>query len=239
LVDEAQHMLEAVTADAHVHYSIIEAIAAGEHTWSGITKRVGRSGGSLLRPLQWLEEMQVIGRVVPATENTPQRSKRVLYRVIDPYVAFWHRTVARLVNAGTLGLVAPELLWREVVEPDLDDYMGSVFEDICRDFVCRTDRLPFQPLRVGEWWDATSQNQVDVVAAGGRGDLLVGECKWGRVTATHLATLRGRAQLVAAELGKVQKIHAVLFSARGEFDDEVKREADAGTVLIFSAEDLR
>lgn len=239
LVDEAQHMLDAFTAGAHVHYSIIEAIAAGEHTWSGITKRVGRSGGSLLRPLQWLEEMQVIGRVVPATENTPQRSKRVLYRVVDPYVAFWHRTVARLVNAGTLGLVHPEILWREVVEPDLDDYMGSVFEEICRDFVRRTDRLPFQPLRVGEWWDATSQNQVDVVAVGARGDLLVGECKWGRVTAAHLATLRRRSQLVAAELGKVQKIHAVLFSARGEFDEDVKREVDAGTVLLFSAEDLR
>lgn len=239
LVDEAQHMLDAFTVDAHVHYSIIEAIAAGEHTWSGITKRVGRSGGSLLRPLQWLEEMQVIGRVVPATEKTPQRSKRVLYRVIDPYVAFWHRTVARLVNAGTLGLVPPDRLWQDVVEPDLDDYMGPVFEEICRDFVRRTERLPFQPLRVGEWWDGTSQNQVDVVAVGARGELLAGESKWGRVTAAHLAALRERSQVVAAELGKVQKIHTALFSARGEFDDDVKREADAGMVLLFTAEDLR
>lgn len=239
LVDEAQHMLDAFTVDAHVHYSIIEAIVAGERTWSGITKRVGRSGGSLLRPLQWLEEMQVIGRVVPVTENTPQRSKRVLYRVIDPYVAFWHRTVARLVNAGSLGLVPPERLWDEVVEPDLDDYMGSVFEEICRDFVRHTDRLPFQPLRVGEWWDATSQNQVDVVAVGSRGDLLVGECKWGRVTAAHLATLRSRASTIAAELGKIQKVHTALFSGRGEFDADVRREADAGTVLLFAPEDLR
>jgi AAA+ ATPase superfamily predicted ATPase len=239
LVDEAQHMLDAFTADAHVHYSIIEAIAAGEHTWSGITKRVGRSGGSLLRPLQWLEEMQVIGRVVPATESTPQRSKRVVYRVVDPYVAFWHRTVARLVNAGTLGLVEPELLWREVVEPDLDDYMGFVFEEICRDFVRRTDRLPFQPLRVGEWWDTQSQNQVDVVALGSRGNLLVGECKWGRVTAAHLTTLRARASMVAAEHGKIHRVHTALFSARGEFDDAVKTEAEAGAVLLFTAEDLR
>lgn len=238
LVDEAQHMLDAFTADAHVHYSIIEAIAAGEHTWSGITKRVGRSGGSLLRPLQWLEEMQVIARVVPATEKTPQRSRRVLYRIIDPYVAFWHRTIVRLVNAGSLGLASPARLWEAVVVPDLDDYMGSIFEELCRDFVRRTDRLPFMPLRVGEWWDATSQNQADIIATGAAGELLVAECKWGRVTAGHLATLRARANAVAAELPRVTDVHLALFTARGEADEEVRREANAGTVLLFSAEDL-
>jgi AAA+ ATPase superfamily predicted ATPase len=238
LVDEAQHMLDAFTGDAHVHYSIIEAIASGEHTWSGITRRVGRTGGSLLRPLQWLEEMQVIGRVVPATEKNPQKSKRALYRVVDPYVAFWHRTIARLVNAGSLGLVPPERLWDEVVVPDLDDFMGPVFEEICRDFVRRTDRLPFRPVRVGEWWDAASQDQVDVVVLGARGELLVGECKWGRVTTAHLATLHDRAQKVAAELGRVQAVHVALFTARGEADDGVLQAAREGTVLLFTAEDL-
>lgn len=240
LVDEAQHMLDAFTFDAHVHYSIIEAIAAGEQTWSGITKRVGRSGGSLLRPLQWLEEMQVIARVAPVAEVTPFRSRRVLYRIVDPYVAFWHRTVARLVNAGSLGLVEPERLWREVVAPGLDDYMGAVFEEVCREFVRRNpDRLPFRPLRVGEWWDAGSTSQVDVVAVGARGDLLVAECKWGRVTAGHLATLRARADAVRAELAGITRVHTALFTGRGEMDDEVRREHEAGTVLLFSAEDLR
>lgn len=238
LVDEAQHMLDAFTPEAHVHYSIIEAIAGGERTWSGITKRVGRSGGALLRPLQWLEEMQVIARVVPVTETLPRRSKRVLYRIVDPYVAFWHRTIARLVNAGTLGLVPPERLWDEVVEPDLDDYMGPVFEEVCRDFVRRSDRLPFQPLRVGEWWDATSENEVDVVAVGPRGELLIGECKWGRVTAAHLATLRARAGAVAAEFPRSRKVHLALFTARGDAAEEVLREARAGAVLLFSADDL-
>jgi AAA+ ATPase superfamily predicted ATPase len=240
LVDEAQHMLDAFTGDAHVHYSIIEAIAAGEQTWSGITRRVGRSGGSLLRPLQWLEEMQVIARVAPVSEMTPFRSKRVLYRIVDPYVAFWHRTVVRLVNAGSLGLVEPERLWSEVVAPGLDDYMGPVFEQVCRDFVRRNpDRFPFLPLRVGEWWDAASTGQVDVVAVGTRGDLLVGECKWGRVTAAHLAALRARGEAVAAEVGGIRRVHAALFTGRGEMDDEVRRESEAGTVLLFRAEDLR
>jgi hypothetical protein len=239
LADEAQHMLDAFTPDAHVHYSIIEAIAGGEQTWSGITKRIGRSGGAIYRTLLWLSEMEVIARVAPATEKNPARSKRAIYRIVDPYVAFWHRTVARLVNAGSLGLVEPERLWDEVVAPGLDDYMGPVFEEICRDFVRRTDRLPFKPLRVGEWWDASSRNQVDVVSIGSKEQLLVGECKWGRITAAHLAELRERAALVAAELKGTGRVHLALFSGRGEADDEVRQEAAAGHVSFFTPDDLR
>lgn len=238
LVDEAQHALDVFRTDAEVHYSIVETIANGEHTWKGITSRVGRSGGSLLRPLRWLEEMQLVSRVVPVTERDPRRSKRVLYRIVDPYLAFWHRTIAPLVNAGSIGLVEPIRLWDEVVRPRLDEHMGPVFEDICRGFVRRARNLPFQPLRVGEWWDADSKNQVDVVALGGSGELLVGECKWGRVTAAHLATLRSRAEQVRAELATpVTSIHTVLFSGRGEVDDVVREEAAAGrTILITPAE---
>jgi AAA+ ATPase superfamily predicted ATPase len=239
LADEALHMLDAFTGDAQVHYSIIEAIAGGEQTWGGITKRIGRVGGALHRAVRWLEEMEVIERVVPVTEPNPLRSRRAVYRIVDPYVAFWHRTVAPLVNSGRLGLVPPEQLWGEVVAPGVDNYMGPVFEQICRDFVRRTDRLPFRPVRVGEWWDPTSQNQVDVVAISGNGELLVGECKWGRVTGTHLRTLRTRASLVAAEAGSIVRIHLALFTSRDEVDDEVRREVESGAVLLFKSDDLR
>ncbi|HEX8831195.1 MAG TPA: DUF234 domain-containing protein, partial [Longimicrobium sp.] len=191
------------------------------------------------RTLLWLSEMEVVARVVPATEKNPARSKRAIYRIVDPYVLFWHRSIARLVNAGSLGLAEPEQLWEEVVAPGLDDYMGPVFEEICRDFVRRTGRLPFKPLRVGEWWDASSRNQVDVVAIGSKGQLLVGECKWGRVTGGHLAELRERATVVAAELKGVSRTYVVLFSGRGEADDEVRQEVAAGNALFFTPEDLR
>jgi AAA+ ATPase superfamily predicted ATPase len=239
LADEALHMLDAFTGDANVHYSVVEAIAGGEQTWGGITKRIGRIGGALHRAVRWLEEMEVIERVVPVTEPNPQKSRRAVYRIVDPYVAFWHRTVAPLVNSGRLGLVPPEQLWSEVVAPGLDNYMGPVFEQICRDFVRRTNRLPFRPVRVGEWWDSTSQNQVAVVAIGGNGEMLAGECKWGRVTAAHLRTLRARASLVAAEAGGIVQIHLALFTSRSEVDDEIRREVESGAVLLFTSDDLR
>lgn len=247
LVDEAQHMLDAFLGDAAVHYSIVEAVAMGDHTWKGITSRVGRSGGAALRPLEWLIDMHVLERTVPVTEAAPQKSKRTLYRITDPYIGFWHRFVAPLVATGSIGLVPPERLWASVVAPRLDDYMGPVFENVCRHAVrAGTLALPFVPTRVGEWWDAGSREQIDVVATGDDGELLVGECKWGDVTGRDLATLERRAQLLITELGgantdakgSARRPRLAVFSGRGRFDDAVADAIATGRVLGFSGGDL-
>ncbi len=216
LSDDAQHLLDAFLGDSSVYYSILEAVATGDHTWSRITNRVARSGGSLSRPLHWLEEMGLIERVAPITEKDPGKSKRSQYRVADPYVLFWHRIVAPLVNTGALGLVDPDRLWKAVVEPRIDDYMGSVFEQACRDSVRQGIGVPFEAVRVGEWWDASSTNQVDVVALSSTGEMLIGECKWGSITQRDLDLLRRRALMVASELdSQPSKVHLALFSGLG------------------------
>jgi AAA+ ATPase superfamily predicted ATPase len=238
LLDEAQHMLDAFLSDAQVHYSVIEAIAGGERTWNGITKRVGRDGGSLSRAMQWLIEMGLVERVVPITESSPRKSKRALYRITDPYISFWHRFVSPMVGAGMIGLAPGERLWKEQVRPGMDDYMGGIFESVCRDFVRRGNGLPFPPLRVGEWWDAGSKNEIDVVALGGEGQVLVGECKWGSVSASDLKTLRTRASLLLRDLkADPQQVHIALFSGRA-IAREVEQEVEAGRVLHFSPESL-
>lgn len=236
LVDDAQHMLDAFLGDARVHYSILEAIATGEQTWSGITRRVGMAGGSLLRPLRWLEEMGLIQRVVPITEKNPQRSKRTIYRVTDPYLTLWHRRIAPLLHMGSVGLVDPRRLWDELVSPRLPEHLGLVFEEACREHVRRDSTL--RPLRVGEWWDPDSRNQVDVVAIDADERLLVGECKWGAVTRQDLVTLRARAVTIAAEMGSRGDPILALFSARGEADDAVRAAVAAGEARWFTGDDL-
>jgi AAA+ ATPase superfamily predicted ATPase len=235
LVDEAQHMLDAFLADAVTHYSIIQAIANGDQTWKGITNRTGKSGGSLTRAMDWLVEMDIIERVVPITEASPQKSKRTIYRITDPYVAFWHRFVTPLEVTGSIGLVEPRRLWETAVVPRLDDYMGGVFEGVCRQAVrLATVALPFAPTRVGEWWDASSTEQIDIVAVGADGELLVAECKWGEVVSTDLSTLERRANLLAQELGGVRRVFFALFSGQGQFDPAVIAARDAGRVLCFA-----
>lgn len=237
LVDEAQHMLDAFIGEVDVHYSIIDAIANGDRTWNGITKRVGRSGGALSRPLRWLEDMRIVERVVPVTLADRRRPKRIIYRIADPYIRFWHRVVAPLVRAGSIGLMPSGMLWTEVAAPRIDDHMGEVFEGICRQHAA-SGGLPFDPVRVGSWWDAQSQNEADVVAVYADDELFVAECKWGPVTHQDLTALRTRSRLVAAELTRTGRIHLGLYTARGKADEGVLKAEREGEVTVFGPEDL-
>jgi AAA+ ATPase superfamily predicted ATPase len=233
LLDDAQHLLDAFLSDARDHYSIIEAVANGENTYSGITSRTGLRGGSAQRAFQWLQNMRLLEKQVPITEKNPSRSKRGLYLIADPYVAFWHRFIAPLVNSGSIGIAPAEQLWQEMVAPRLDEYMGPVFESACRSFVRRGKRLPFAPTRVGTWWDRRTENEIDVVAIGGKEHVLAGECKWGRMDGSDLQSLRERATMLLDEMGNPgAELHLAVF-AGGAVDREVESEAAAGRVRLF------
>ena len=127
------------------------------------------------------------------------------------------------------------------MRPGLDDYMGRLFEDVCRAWVARTTRLPFRPTRVGAWWDATSSHEIDVVALGADHEVLVAECTWGTVDDGDLRTLRERAALLEHELpvaAQGRPRHLACFSASGHWGPAVARAIAAGTVLGFTAEDV-
>lgn len=136
-------------------------------------------------------------------------------------------------------LVAIGTVWQRHIEPGLDDYMGPVFEEICRAAMhARPEILPFEPFRTGRWWRADSHDQVDVVVLSGQGELLAGECKWGAVGARDLDALRRHAGLVAAELDGVSRVHYAPFSGRGVFDESVGNAAEAGEVRLFGPDNL-
>jgi AAA+ ATPase superfamily predicted ATPase len=238
LIDEAQHVLDSFLGESEVHYSILSAIGNGEHTWRGITSRIGKSAGSLSRPLQWLLDMEVVRRVVPVTEREPAHSRRALYHLADHYLSFWYRLVSPLLQGGLPATLSPRTIWAKRVAPHLDDHLGMVFEDAARQFVAEGRALPFRPTRVGSWWDARARNEIDVVALSDEGELLVGECKWGKARGADLAVLRERAALLAAELPRVRRVHLALFTGRGLGDRAVREAVAAGDALHYGVEDL-
>jgi AAA+ ATPase superfamily predicted ATPase len=238
LYDDAQHLLDAFLPNAEVHYSIIEAIARGERTWSRITSRVGRDGGSLLRPTQWLQDMGLIRRVVPVTEVNARASKRAVYEIADPYLMFWHRFIAPLVSSGGVTTQDSDLLWRKVITPRLDDYMGEVFENVCREFVRAGTGLRFKAVRTGRWWDGTMTNEIDIVATDGGTRVLVAECKWGQVDSRDLKALRERTTVMIREFGEVTSVKYALFSRGRPSDPALLREIESGQVSWYGPQAL-
>lgn len=135
-------------------------------------------------------------------------------------------------------MAEPMTLWTKVIEPSLPEYMGKIFEDVCRDAVRTGLALPFEPLRVGSWWTRDGKHEVDVVARGLDDELFVGECKWGKVSPDDLQRLKERGRLVAAEIGGVTRLVFGLFSAADDGDEAVREAVRAGDVLYFGLDDL-
>jgi len=78
----------------------------------------------------------------------------------------------------------------------------------------------------------------DVVAIGGKGEALVGECKWGTAGWSDLTRLRNTAQILARELGEDRRLHLALFSGRQTSDQRLLEEIRAGRLLYYTLEDL-
>jgi AAA+ ATPase superfamily predicted ATPase len=240
LHDEAAHVFDAFLTDAAVHYSVVEAIASGERRWSRIASRVGKQTSALQRPLEWLLDMEVVERVAPVTEYPRPSPKRTLYRLADPYLAFWYRFVADVKGRGLAALAEPGELWERLVAPRLDEeHVAHAFEEACRQFVARGAHpsLPFRPVQVGSWWSADSSEEVDVVALDGQGGLLVGECTWGAADSRDLDRLVRRGGLVAAEAGGARRVTPVLFSAGG-LAGEVGARVEAGEAVYVPIDAL-
>lgn len=240
LYEEGAHLFDPFLSDAGVHYSVVEAIAAGETRWTKIANRIGKQTSSLSRPLDWLLEMEVVKREAPVTEYPNPRPKRQRYTLLDPYLRFWYRFVSDIRARGLAAFNTPDELWKSVVEPRLDEYMGPLFEEMCRAFTgrSRSPKLPFRPVQVGSWWTEDGQEEVDVVALGPEGQVLLGECKWGKVGSHDLETLRRRGTRLVPDIKGAKDVTYALFSTRGYQDAAVEAAVARGEVLHFAAEDL-
>src|SRR5690606_21478841 len=112
--------------------------------------------------------------------------------------------------------LSAEEIWETFVSPRLDGYIGKhVFEVVCRQFVARAlhPKLPFRAARIGSWWTEDAAEEIDVVAIDGKGAVLRGECKWGRLNRDDLTTLERRADLILPHLKGVRDVTLALFSA--------------------------
>jgi hypothetical protein len=71
------------------------------------------------RLLEWLQQLELVAKVIPVTDTPPGNPKKSLYRLADPYLAFWYRFVAPLHATGAVEVLTPTQLWERHVSPRL------------------------------------------------------------------------------------------------------------------------
>ena len=167
----------AITGDRKkpsAYNSIIAAIAGGRTKYSEIASYAGIGDISFF--LKNLQQSEVIEK---------RTSGKPYYRVTDGMVNFWFRFVsdaASLINAGR-----GDLYYRNAVKNALHQYMGSVFEDMARQFIFRnmgTERVPYFVTSADEFQKSVREDgdirqiEIDLLGMNGKDIVFAGECKF-------------------------------------------------------------
>lgn len=186
LVDAAETALSEELAETEGSLRIMQAIAAGNTRPSAIKDYAKVTPE---RPLKRLTAIKLVERRVPILED-PLKTRRSYYRIADPYFRFYFRFIAR--RRGDIGRGLGERLVSSAILPMLDDYMGSIFEDMAREHARHLAIAgALEADRVDSWWSSDGSTEVDVVGLAGGRITFVGTAKWNQ----HPAQMRVLAEL--------------------------------------------
>ncbi len=179
-VVNGERILEAELADHLQARQVIEAIGAGERTFSAIRDASGvHSAASLANALKLLTDVKrMVGEQHAYAAPPSRKNKR--YSVADPYLRFWLRFVGPAIDEidrgrGDLALARIEGAWSA--------YRGKAIEPIVRDAIERLlpDTRFGETRYVGGYWTRNNDVEVDLVGADSpdpRSVSFVGSVKW-------------------------------------------------------------
>ena len=175
--DEAQRLLLDDMRDITQPISLLSLVAQGVHRPTEMGGRLGRKASDISRPLKRLVALGYLARETPLLTGT-RNTKRVLYRLADPFLRFYYRFVHP--NRTMLEAGAAIQLW-EQTEANFSQYVAQTWEDLCRTAIYR--KLVAQNVtRAGRWWGKDihgGEMEIDLLATNMNKDYWIAvECKW-------------------------------------------------------------
>ena len=236
LYDEPHFLLQQEVSEVGSYFSIIKAIAAGNTKLSAIAGVLEVKSTSLTKYLKTLIDLDILEREVPVTEDSPEKSKRGLYKIKDNYLRFWFAFVypnMSFIESGH-GRIVMDKIRKGLVR----NHIAFVYEDVCAERMWEMNAQsvwPFYFSKLGRYWD--SKEEIDIVAIDPDGkNLILGECKYWQepVGISVLRSLEAKAEMVSWEKGK-RKTWLVLFSVNG-FTEELRTVAETRTDLQLCEE---
>ena len=231
LYDEPHFLLQQEVSEVGSYFSIIKAIAAGNTKLSAIAGVLEVKSTSLTKYLKTLIDLDILEREVPVTEDSPEKSKKGLYKIKDNYLRFWFAFVypnMSFIESGH-GRIVMDKIRKSLVR----NHIAFVYEDVCRERMWEMNAegvWPFYFSKLGRYWD--SKEEIDIAAIDPDGkNLILGECKYWQepVGVSVLRELEAKAKTVSWEKEN-RKTWFVLFSVNG-FTEELRAEAETRTDL--------
>ena len=213
LYEEPVNLLKQEVREPAIYTAIITAIATGHSRMSEISTKVGEDTNVCANYLKNLMNLGIVQKETPYGEKA---SKKSIYSIEDNMFYFWYRFV--LDNTSVIARGAVDMVYKRI-EPQLSNYMGRVFEEICMQYLWKELLLgnaPIEFVSLGRWWGNDPiqkvQAEIDIMGEQDSESALFAECKWRneKVDLDILETLIGRSKLFS-----YTKVHYYLFSKSG------------------------
>lgn len=239
LYEEPLLLMRQEVQEPGIYSAVIEAIASGASRANEIAQKTGEETAKCLKYMAVLIELGILYKEVPLGEKSTSRKN--LYSISDFMFRFWYRYVAP--NKTLLETDAQEIVWKRRIEPDISNYMGHVFEIICKEYLLRQNalgRLPILFTEIGRWWgtDKKTREQVEIdLIAKDKNDYLICECKWRneKLDNSVLEKVRKKADVFS---NNREHTWFVLFSKSG-FTKAVREEAERdGSIILVGLEEI-
>ncbi len=236
IFEEPTNLLKQEVREPAIYTAIITAIATGASRMSEISGKVGEETNVCSTYLKNLISLGIVRKETPYGEKA---SKKAIYTIEDNMFRFWYRFVPE--NASMIARGAADLVYQRI-EPHLAEYMGKVFEEICKQYLWKLlleGICPVEFISLGRWWGNDPVNkcqaEIDVMGEQDKTTALFAECKWTneKIDLAVLETLIERSKLF-----RYKKTHFFLFSKSGFTKGCTEKAKELGNVTLVKYADM-
>lgn len=241
LKDEPQLLLRMELREPSVYNSVFGAIAGGSSRQNEISQKIHEDSTKCNKYISTLRAIRLLDRITPCGED--ETSRKSVYKITDNYFAFWYRYI--FANKTYYELLGSTDAAADIIG-DLSNYMGTIFENICLQYLYRLARmhkLPFIPRYIGRWWGNNPklhrQDDIDILALDNNHhpeNVIFCECKFRNELfdmSEYNKFMEGQGQLFP----EPQKRYYYIFSKSG-FTNAVAAQAKKDSVTLVKPENL-
>lgn len=230
IYEEPNNLLKQEVREPAIYNAIIAAIATGSSKMSEITGKVGEDSSVCATYIRNLIALGIVKKETPYGANS---ARKTIYSIEDNMFRFWYRFVPE--NTSIIARGAADLAYKRI-EPQLSNYMGTVFEDICKQYLWKLlleGKCAINFTELGRWWGANpktrKQEEIDIVGVADKNTVLFAECKWTneKVDTGVLEKLIERSELFAHK-----NKHYYLFAKAGFTKACEERAKKTGNVVL-------
>ena len=235
IFEEPTNLLKHEVREPAIYNAVITAIATGSSKMNEISNKIDEDTSVCAT---YIKNLITLGIVKKESPYGKKSTRKTIYSIEDNMFHFWYRFVPE--NTSIISRGAVDLAYSRIA-PELSSYMGSVFEDICKQYLWKLlleGKCAVNFTDLGRWWGANpktkSQEEIDIMGTD-KDTALFAECKWTneKVDLGVLETLVERSTLF-----NYKRTHFYLFAKAGFTKGCIDRANEMGHVTLVTYEDM-